>query len=55
MTCGSGIRNRSRTCDNPAPAYGGQNCTGNEFNTSACDSNECDGKNYCQSRLTAKL
>ena len=46
VTCGSGMKERSRKCDNPTPAYGGQNCTGNEFNLTSCDNEACPGKSY---------
>lgn len=43
LTCGGGTRNRSRTCLNPRPQYGGLNCSslgpaqeGEDCNTHAC-------------------
>ncbi|VDI00055.1 Hypothetical predicted protein, partial [Mytilus galloprovincialis] len=29
-TCGGGIKTRNRTCSNPEPQFGGNNCTGND-------------------------
>lgn len=43
-TCGKGSRTRTRLCDNPVPAGGGQNCTGASVQTDHCGtSEECDG------------
>jgi len=46
QTCGGGQKNRSRSCDNPAPAHGGADCPGKrkmttDCNTQACDVDEC--------------
>ena len=39
VTCGTGNYTRSRTCTDPAPLYGGDNCTtGDETDTGSCDS-----------------
>ena len=43
MTCGKGVQERSRTCSNPPPAYGGAGCSGNEKETRECAAGECDG------------
>ena len=40
-SCGS--RGRSRECDNPAPAHGGQECQGPRTETEVCKSNHCLG------------
>jgi len=40
-TCGSGSRSRSRTCTNPAPAYGGADCTKALTEDEACKDKEC--------------
>ncbi|ELU05195.1 hypothetical protein CAPTEDRAFT_180911 [Capitella teleta] len=47
VTCDHGTRHRSRTCSNPAPAYGGMECVGDDTDgPEACIDKECpiDGK-----------
>ncbi|KAI8490945.1 hypothetical protein Bbelb_313640 [Branchiostoma belcheri] len=41
VTCGSGSQSRSRTCTNPAPAYGGANCAGPAQETQQCNAGSC--------------
>ncbi|XP_061195956.1 thrombospondin-2-like [Saccostrea echinata] len=40
-TCGSGTKDRSRSCNNPSPMYGGNYCIGNSINTILCNTNNC--------------
>ncbi|KAB0382341.1 hypothetical protein FD755_004258, partial [Muntiacus reevesi] len=42
-SCGGGVRSRSRSCDNPPPAYGGRMCSGPMFQYQICNSEECPG------------
>ena len=35
-TCGTGTQDRERECNNPAPQYGGDNCTGVSAETRSC-------------------
>ncbi|XP_065699717.1 A disintegrin and metalloproteinase with thrombospondin motifs 14 isoform X1 [Patagioenas fasciata] len=42
-TCGGGVRSRSRSCDNPPPAYGGRNCPGATYEYQVCNAEECPG------------
>ncbi|XP_062957888.1 A disintegrin and metalloproteinase with thrombospondin motifs 14 isoform X3 [Cynocephalus volans] len=42
-SCGGGVRSRSRSCDNPRPAYGGRPCSGPMFEYQVCNSEECPG------------
>ncbi|XP_069877014.1 A disintegrin and metalloproteinase with thrombospondin motifs 14 isoform X2 [Dipodomys merriami] len=42
-SCGGGVRSRSRSCDNPPPAYGGRQCSGPTFEYQICNSEECPG------------
>ncbi|XP_072169938.1 LOW QUALITY PROTEIN: uncharacterized protein [Diadema setosum] len=40
-TCGGGVQNRTRTCTNPSPKYGGANCTGDSWEMQGCNDNPC--------------
>ena len=44
MSCGGGIQNRSRTCTNPPPAFGGEPCPGENDETRSCNEDPCPGK-----------
>ncbi|XP_050410180.1 coadhesin isoform X1 [Patella vulgata] len=37
VTCGNGTQSRSRSCDNPSPAYGGVDCHGDGIETQSCN------------------
>eukprot|EP00731_Ephydatia_muelleri_P026831 Em0018g931a len=41
VTCGNGTQNRTRSCSNPAPACGGDNCTGAALDLRACVMTPC--------------
>ncbi|XP_052278861.1 thrombospondin-2-like isoform X2 [Dreissena polymorpha] len=41
VTCEDGHIQRTRTCTNPAPAFGGLNCSGESLETSACKLAKC--------------
>ncbi|KAL9952088.1 hypothetical protein ACROYT_G039293 [Oculina patagonica] len=41
VTCGDGQQERSRTCTNPPPAYGGAECTGSNKETKPCNNGPC--------------
>ena len=43
VTCDNGTRTRTRTCDNPAPTYGGDQCQGPSQDISECLMNTCPG------------
>ena len=47
VTCGQGEKTRTRTCDSPAPANGGQACVGNASETGSCIEADCPGMNLC--------
>ena len=44
VTCGGGTQGRTRVCDNPAPQFGGSDCTmdgSSDLETQACNENPC--------------
>lgn len=43
-TCGGGTETRVRRCDNPAPAYGGKDCIGENAQTRLCAAATCPRK-----------
>uniref|UniRef100_A0A9J8CDQ2 Thrombospondin-1 n=1 Tax=Cyprinus carpio carpio TaxID=630221 RepID=A0A9J8CDQ2_CYPCA len=40
-TCGGGIQNRKRLCDNPVPMYGGKDCVGEAKASQLCNKQAC--------------
>eukprot|EP00058_Branchiostoma_floridae_P004974 XP_002590462.1 hypothetical protein BRAFLDRAFT_124564 [Branchiostoma floridae] len=46
VSCGGGIANRTRACDNPAPGWGGRDCEGNDTEIQGCGSDPCPGEVY---------
>lgn len=51
-TCGGGTQSRSRTCTNPAPAYGGKDCVGPKTELRKCNEKvRCPGKAIVQEEL----
>ena len=44
VTCGSGKHNRTRTCTEPSPAYGGKQCVGDAYEIDDCSAGvRCPG------------
>ena len=43
-TCGPGITSRTRNCDNPPPAHGGNVCAGKNTEKKACEDAPCASK-----------
>ena len=45
-TCGGGVQIRKRTCTNPPPTNGGEDCStlGPDNTTRGCNNQECPGK-----------
>ena len=48
-TCGGGIQNYTRVCDNPKPSYGGKGCEGPSSYTGGqlCNTQCCPGQMKC--------
>ena len=40
-SCDGGTRERTRECNNPPPAYDGQDCDGDNIETEDCNEEEC--------------
>ncbi|KAK6183172.1 hypothetical protein SNE40_010701 [Patella caerulea] len=51
MSCGVGTRSRTRKCNNPAPANGGDNCPGSSTEQVACHEQACPGMSLNISKL----
>ncbi|OCT77930.1 thrombospondin-2 [Xenopus laevis] len=41
VTCGGGLRERSRLCNNPKPQYGGKKCGGDPKEKEMCNKQDC--------------
>ena len=48
LTCGGGSTMRTRSCTNPTPDHGGNDCSslGSASETNSCNNQPCPGKNY---------
>ena len=44
LTCGIGVRTRTRACSNPAPQFGGNACQGADQESADCNTDSCPGK-----------
>ena len=44
VSCGGGSQKRTRSCTNPAPAHGGELCTGSDEESQSCGTSPCPGK-----------
>lgn len=42
VTCGGGIKERTRTCTNPPPAYNGLHCVGDNKEEETCNTQACE-------------
>ena len=45
QSCGKSVKLRMRKCDNPAPSYGGEKCSGDAEEQMKCDVPACSGRN----------
>ena len=45
MECGGGIQERARTCTNPPPAHGGEDCVGDNKEERECNTVRCEAEN----------
>ena len=43
-SCGTGFRERSRSCTQPAPKFGGKTCPGAAHESHGCNTHSCPGK-----------
>ena len=43
-SCGTGSQERSRSCTQPAPKYGGKSCPGTAGEKRMCNKQACPGK-----------
>ena len=43
-TCGGGLRERTRSCTNPPPFFGGKGCGTHYYESKECAMNTCPGK-----------
>ncbi|XP_034337070.2 SCO-spondin [Magallana gigas] len=41
VSCGGGLKSRKRTCTNPLPQYGGQNCSDSFDESDTCNTSPC--------------
>lgn len=44
--CGEGYQERTRQCNKPAPAHGGEDCLGETTDSRVCKLKECPGKRF---------
>jgi len=50
-SCGTGSQERSRSCTNPTPRYGGKSCQGASGQKQVCNNQSCPGEKYCILRI----
>ena len=41
VSCAAGTKQRTRSCTNPVPAYGGSGCSGGTSDSGLCDDGPC--------------
>ena len=55
VTCGGGVQQRNRLCDNPPPHNGGSDCFGRDTTTRSCAEWECPGKSISETVARLQL
>ena len=53
--CGTGERERTRTCTKPAPANGGKQCSGRDRQTQECNVQPCTGTLQLKNKIFLKM
>jgi len=53
-TCGAGTKTRNRTCTNPAPAHGGQQCDESMSESKTCNTKPCPTPTTAPRKATTK-
>lgn len=43
VSCGGGEQSRTRSCSNPVPLHGGDECDGNTTESQSCNHQQCPG------------
>ena len=46
VTCGGGMQERSRTCTNPPPQFGGKPCPGESEESRSCNEDPCPSNRF---------
>ena len=54
-TCGQGTQTRTRKCDSPAPAHGGDDCDGDDEQSRQCQVKPCPGYFILHTLVLARL
>ena len=54
MTCGGGSQTRMRTCSNPPPSGGGENCRGSSSESRSCNTQGCSGEKIRNNSFKSK-
>lgn len=55
VTCGGGSQTRTRTCNNPPPSGGGENCRGSSSELQSCNTQGCSGEKVRDNSFKCKL
>ena len=46
QTCGNGEKTRTRLCNNPSPQFGGDDCNGDDSESTPCNPSPCPSKDF---------
>ena len=55
VTCGGGSQTRVRTCSNPPPSGGGENCRGSSSELRSCNTQGCSGEKVRENSFKSNL